>query len=62
MAGVRLGRRFEQFISALIASGRYKSRTEVLQEAVRLVQRREKRVAALDRILKTAKSRARSLS
>jgi antitoxin ParD1/3/4 len=38
----------EEFVTALVASGRYRSKREVLQEGVRLVQEREARLADLD--------------
>jgi antitoxin ParD1/3/4 len=47
-SSVDLGRQLEKFISSLIASGRYNSKSEVLREGVRLLEDREKRIAALD--------------
>lgn len=44
MIGVDL----EQFVSSLVATGRYNSKREVLPEGVRLMHDRETRVAALD--------------
>jgi len=43
-----LGNQLESFVSGLVASGRYNSKSEVLREGVRLVQEREARLAALD--------------
>jgi antitoxin ParD1/3/4 len=43
-----LGKQLEKFVSQLVKSGRYGSKSEVLREGVRLVQEREKRLAALD--------------
>ena len=43
-----LGPQLEQFVSRLVASGRYNSKSEVLREGLRLVQEREARLAALD--------------
>jgi antitoxin ParD1/3/4 len=43
-----LGPQLEQFVSQLVASGRYNSKSEVLREGLRLVQEREARLAALD--------------
>ena len=61
-SGIRLGRYFEEYISSLVASGRFKSRNEGLREAVRLVQQREKRFAALDPTPRRKKGRARQLA
>ena len=43
-----LGEALERFVTRLVASGRYQSKSEVLREGVRLVQEREARLAALD--------------
>jgi antitoxin ParD1/3/4 len=43
-----LGEALERFVSKLVASGRYHSKSEVLREGVRLIQEREARLAALD--------------
>lgn len=43
-----LGPRLESYVTSLVTSGRYNSRSEVLREGVRLVEEREKRLAALD--------------
>jgi antitoxin ParD1/3/4 len=43
-----LGDLLESFVSKLVASGRYNSKSEVLREGVRLIQERETRLAALD--------------
>jgi antitoxin ParD1/3/4 len=47
-SGVDLGRQLEKFVSSLVSSGRYNSKSEVLREGLRLLQEREKRLAALD--------------
>lgn len=48
MISADLGQQLEGYISKLVASGRYNSKSEVLREGVRLVQERETRLAALD--------------
>ena len=45
---VDLGVKLEKIVSDLVSRGRYNSKSEVLREGVRLVQEREKRLAALD--------------
>lgn len=45
---VDLGAYLEAFVATLVKSGRYNSKSEVLREGIRLVEEREKRLAALD--------------
>ncbi len=47
-SSVDLGRNLEQFVASLVKSGRYRSKSEVLREGVRLIHERETRLAALD--------------
>nr|WP_306264715.1 type II toxin-antitoxin system ParD family antitoxin [Pararhizobium sp. IMCC3301] len=42
-----LGKPLEAFLDRLVKSGRYRSRSEVLREGLRLVQEREARLADL---------------
>jgi len=46
-----LGRRLESVVESLVETGRYNSKSEVLREGVRLVEEREKRLQALNRML-----------
>ncbi len=46
-----LGPRLEDIVNQLVSTGRYNSKSEVLREGVRLVEEREKRLAALDAAL-----------
>lgn len=48
MISADLGQQLETFVSNLVATGRYNSKSEVLREGVRLIQDRETRLAALD--------------
>lgn len=48
MISADLGPKLEEFVTAMVATGRYNSKSEVLREGVRLVQDREARLAAFD--------------
>jgi antitoxin ParD1/3/4 len=48
MISADLGPKLEEFVTALVATGRYNSKSEVLREGVRLIQDREARLAAYD--------------
>jgi antitoxin ParD1/3/4 len=43
-----LGKHFEAFVEAQLASGRYNNASEVLRDALRMMEERERRLAALD--------------
>ena len=47
-----LGPQLENVVKTLVSEGRYGSRSEVIREGIRLVEEREKRLAALDAALK----------
>ena len=47
-SSVALGNQLESSVARLVATGRYHSKSEVIREGVRLVEEREKRLAALD--------------
>jgi antitoxin ParD1/3/4 len=46
-----LGKHFETFVQAQLASGRYNNASEVVRDALRLMEERERRLAALDAAL-----------
>ncbi|MCY0854995.1 type II toxin-antitoxin system ParD family antitoxin [Cupriavidus sp. D39] len=48
MISADLGQQLERYVTELVASGRYGSKSEVLREGVRLIQDREAQLAALD--------------
>ena len=50
-SSVDLGKKLEAFVTKLIASGRYNSKSEVLREGLRLLHERETRLVALDAAL-----------
>lgn len=50
-SSANLGPHLEKYVYDLVRDGRYGSRSEVLREGVRLVEEREKRLAALDAAL-----------
>jgi antitoxin ParD1/3/4 len=43
-----IGSQLEAYVSRLVQTGRYNSKSEVLREGIRLIQERETRLAALD--------------
>jgi antitoxin ParD1/3/4 len=43
-----LGEHFESFVKAQLASGRYENASEVLRDALRLMEERERRLSSLD--------------
>ncbi len=51
MISVDLGPQLESFVSKLVETGRYNSKSEVLREGIRLIQERETRLAVLDQAL-----------
>jgi antitoxin ParD1/3/4 len=46
-----LGPHFSAFVQTQLASGRYNSASEVLRDALRLMEERERRLASLDRAI-----------
>jgi antitoxin ParD1/3/4 len=51
MISADLGSQLEGFVSKLVETGRYNSKSEVLREGIRLIQEREARLAVLDQAL-----------
>ncbi len=51
MISADLGQQLETFVTRLVETGRYGSKSEVLREGVRLIQDREAQLAALDTII-----------
>jgi antitoxin ParD1/3/4 len=47
-SSANLGARLEAYVTDLVKTGRYNSRSEILREGVRLVEEREKRLSVLD--------------
>lgn len=54
MISADLGQQLEAFVAKLVESGRYRSKSEVLREGVRLIQDREAQLAALDAMMERA--------
>ena len=48
MVSISLGGHFEKFVQEQIAHGRYHTASEVVQDALRLMEDREKRLTAFD--------------
>lgn len=51
MISADLGPQLEHFVAKLVESGRYNSKSEVLREGTRLIQKRETRLMVLDQAL-----------
>lgn len=51
MISADLGPQLETFVTSLVETGRYNSKSEVLREGIRLIQERETRLAVLDNAL-----------
>ena len=54
MMSADLGQQLETFVIRLVETGRYRSKSEVLREGVRLIQDREAQLAALDTVIERA--------
>lgn len=51
MISADLGPQLERFVTKLVETGRYNSKSEVLREGIRLIQERETRLSVLDQAL-----------
>ena len=51
MISADLGLQLESFVTKLVETGRYNSKSEVLREGIRLIQEREARLGVLDQAL-----------
>ncbi|CAE6843180.1 hypothetical protein R69658_06821 [Paraburkholderia aspalathi] len=51
MISADLGQQLEGYVSKLVETGRYGSKSEVLREGVRLIQDRETQLVALDTMI-----------
>ena len=51
MISADLGQQLEGYVTKLVETGRYGSKSEVLREGVRLIQDRETQLAALDAVI-----------
>ena len=51
MISADLGSQLEGFVTKLVETGRYNSKSEVLREGIRLIQEREARLAVLDQAI-----------
>jgi antitoxin ParD1/3/4 len=54
MISADLGPQLERFVTKLVETGRYNSKSEVLREGIRLIQERETRLSVLDQALAQA--------
>ncbi|HWB49412.1 MAG TPA: type II toxin-antitoxin system ParD family antitoxin [Stellaceae bacterium] len=59
---VSIGKRWEDFVGELVASGRYGSSSEVVREGLRLVEEREAKLTALRKRLDAAIERGGSFT
>lgn len=48
---VSLGKHFEAFVQSMLETGRYNNASEVVRDGLRMVEERERRLAALDHAL-----------
>lgn len=46
-----LGRHYEAFVQRQLSSGRYNNKSEVVRDALRLMEERERHLAALDAVI-----------
>lgn len=59
---VSVGKRWEDFVSHLVTSGRYGSASEVIREGLRLVEERESKLTALRQTIDASIARGGSFT
>jgi antitoxin ParD1/3/4 len=59
---VSVGKRWEEFVADLVATGRYGSSSEVVREGLRLVEEREAKLGALQKTLNASIERGGSFT
>jgi len=59
---VSVGKRWEEFVADLVATGRYGSSSEVVREGLRLVEEREAKLGALRKTLNASIERGGSFT
>ena len=59
---VSVGKRWEEFVAGLVATGRYGSSSEVVREGLRLVEEREAKLGALRNTLNASIERGGSFT
>ncbi|MDV6331106.1 type II toxin-antitoxin system ParD family antitoxin [Asticcacaulis sp. 201] len=53
---VNLGNHFETFAAQMVQSGRYNNTSELVREGLRIIEERERRLAALDTTLELSRA------
>lgn len=59
---VSIGTRWEEFVSSVVAEGRYGSASEVVREGLRLVEEREAKLEALRKTIQISLAEGGNLS
>lgn len=53
---VNLGKHFEAFAAEMVQSGRYNNTSELVRDALRIVEERERRLSSLDATLERSRA------